>query len=113
MRWFALTFGIICGAVVVYAAARFGFKTSDNDADGIMAAFLYAAITIGGLLGHPLAFRVMRKAPIIGGGILIACFFALLISLSNSLGALAGRGNETQARRMQTSRDRADPEPFP
>jgi hypothetical protein len=103
MRWLALLFGLVCGTVVVAAAARYGYKTSDNDADGIMAAFLYASITIGGLLGHPVAIRVCRNSRTSGGILLAVSFGALLISLSNSLGALAGRGNETQAKRMQVA----------
>jgi hypothetical protein len=103
MRWLSLIFGIVCGTVIVAAAARFGFRTSDNDADGIMAGFLYASITIGGLVGHPLAIRVSRKSRATGIILMLVSFCALLISLSNSLGALAGRGNELQAKRMQVA----------
>jgi hypothetical protein len=103
MRWLALAFAVIVGSVIVVAAARFGYKTSDSEADGFMAAFLYASITIGGLLGHPLAVRVGRKHRGAGFMIGLICFCALLISLSNSLGALAGRGNETTAKRMKTA----------
>ena len=43
MRTFARVFGVLCGAVVIAIAARYGFKTSDNDFDGYIWAFTYGA----------------------------------------------------------------------
>jgi hypothetical protein len=103
MRWFARLFGLTCGAVVIAIAARYGFKTSDNDLDGHIWAFTYGSVTLGGLFGHAVAFRVWRHDKRIGLAAGIISALALIISLSNSLGAMAGRGNEQQATRIQVA----------
>lgn len=103
MRTFARFFGLACGAVVIAIAARFGFKTSDNDFDGYIWAFTYGAVTTGGLFGHAVALRVWRHNKRIGFVAMTISALALIISLSNSLGAMAGRGNEQQATRIQVA----------
>ena len=103
MRWVAGLFGVVCGAVVVTVAARYGFKTSDNDFDGYVWAFMFGAVSLGGLFGHALGVRVWRLDRIAGAFILAGSVIALVISLSNSLGAMAGRGNEAQAKRIQVA----------
>jgi len=103
MRVFARFFGVLCGAVVIAIAARYGFKTSDNDFDGYIWAFTYGSVTLGGLFGHAVAFRVWRHDKRIGFAAGIISALALVISLSNSLGAMAGRGNEQQATRIQVA----------
>jgi hypothetical protein len=103
MRTFARFFGLLCGSVVIAIAARYGFKTSDNDFDGYIWAFTYGSVTLGGLFGHSLAVRVWRHNQPIGALVMMVSAFALVISLSNSLGAMAGRGNEQQAERMRVA----------
>ena len=103
MRAFARFFGVLCGAVVIAIAARYGFKTSDNDFDGYIWAFTYGSVTLGGLFGHALAVRVWRHNGQIGAIVMAVSALALVISLSNSLGAMAGRGNEQQAERMRVA----------
>ena len=103
MRTFARLFGVLCGLVVIAIAARYGFKTSDNDFDGYIWAFTYGSVTLGGLFGHSLAVRVWRHNGRIGAVVMAVSAVALVISLSNSLGAMAGRGNEQQAERMRTA----------
>src|SRR5208337_5013010 len=101
MRAFARVFGVLCGAVVIAIAARYGFKTSDNDFDGYIWAFTYGSVTLGGLFGHALAVRVWRHNGLIGAIVMAVSALALVISLSNSLGAMAGRGNEQEAERKK------------
>jgi hypothetical protein len=103
MRTFSRFFGLLCGSVVIAIAARYGFKTSDNDFDGYIWAFTYGSVTLGGLFGHSLAVRVWRHNKPIGALVMVASGLALIISLSNSLGAMAGRGNEQQAERMRVA----------
>ena len=88
---------------MIAIAARYGFKTSDNDFDGYIWAFTYGSVTLGGLFGHSLAVRVWRHNRQIGVLVMAASALALVISLSNSLGAMAGRGNEQQAERMRVA----------
>jgi hypothetical protein len=103
MRTFARFFGLSGGFVMIVIAARFGFKTSDNDLDGYIWAFTYGSVTLGGLFGHSLALRVWRHNQRIGALVMVISALALTISLSNSIGAMAGRGNEKQAKRLEVA----------
>ena len=64
---------------------------------------LYGAVTLGGLFGHALGVRAWRYSKQTGGLVFAASAFALVISLSNEIGAMAGRGNEQQAGRIQVA----------
>ncbi len=103
MRTFARFFSLGCGAIVIVIAARYGFKASDNDFDGGMWAFTYGAVTLAGLFGHALGVRAWPNSKLVGALVFAASAFALLISLSNSIGAMAGRGNAQQAERMRVA----------
>jgi hypothetical protein len=103
MRLHARFFGLLCGAVVIAIAARYGFKTSDNDFDGYIWAFTYGSVTLGGLFGHSLGVHAWRHSKLVGGLVFAGSALALLISLSNSIGAMAGRGNEQQAERIRVA----------
>jgi hypothetical protein len=102
MRNGAGLFGLLCGLVIILINARYGYRTADTDADGYMVGFFYGAISFAGLFGHALAARLWKNgfqmtALLVGG----VCFAALLVSLSNSLGAIGGRGDQIQAKRLQ------------
>ncbi len=88
---------------MIVIVARYGFKTSDNDFDGGMWAFTYGAVTLAGLFGHALGVRAWPNSKLVGALVFAASAFALLISLSNSIGAMAGRGNAQQAERMRVA----------
>jgi hypothetical protein len=103
MRTFARFFSLGCGAIVIVIAARYGFKTSDNDFDGGMWAFTYGAVTLAGLFGHALGVRAWPNSKLVGALVFAVSAFALLISLSNSIGAMAGRGNVQQAERLRVA----------
>ena len=103
MRIFAKLFGLCCGVLVIAIAARYGFRTSDNDFDGAIWAFTYGAVTLGGLFGHAFGVRAWRHSKLVGALVFAGSAFALIISLSNSIGAMAGRGNEQQAERMRVA----------
>jgi hypothetical protein len=97
-------FGLVCSVIVIAVAARYGFKTSDNEFDGYIWGFIYASITFGGLGGHMVGVRLWRYGKHVFALVIFATsLLALLISLSNSLGAMAGRMNTTQATRIQTA----------
>ena len=84
MRTIARAFGLLCGAVAAAIAARYGYRTSDNDLDGYIWAFTYASVTLGGLFGHSLAGRVWRHNGLVGCIALMVAGAALVISLSSS-----------------------------
>ena len=60
-------------------------------------AFLFAVIATAGLFGHAVAVRVWRVSRFWSVAIGLACAAALLINLSNSLGALVGRDAKVNA----------------
>ena len=103
MRIFAKLFGLGCGVLVTAIAARYGFRTSDNDFDGAIWAFTFGAVTLAGLFGHALGVRAWPNSKLVGALVFAASAFALLMSLSNSIGAMAGRGNVQQAERMRVA----------
>ncbi len=103
MRTFAKLFGLGCGVLVTAIAARYGFRTSDNDFDGAIWAFTFGAVTLGGLFGHAFGVRAWRHSRLVGALVFAGSAFALIISISNSVGAMAGRGNEQQAERMRVA----------
>lgn len=103
MRLFVKLFGLGCGALVIAIAARYGFKTSDSDFDGAIWAFTCGAVTLAGLFGHAVGLRAWRNSKLVGALVFAGSALALLISLSNSIGAMAGRGNERQAERMRVA----------
>ena len=95
-------FGLVCSEIIIFIAARYGYKTSDSDADGWVWAFIYGGITAAGLFGHMIAVRLWSyRKRILAAAVFIVCFFALLVSLTNSIGAMAGRMSKTQAERIQ------------
>ena len=92
MRTVVGVFGCLCGLVVVALVARYGFKTADNEIDGAISAFLFGVIAAGGLGGHAVAIRLWQRNWLWAGVIFLIAACALTVNLSNSLGAIAGRG---------------------
>jgi hypothetical protein len=103
MRIFVKLFGLDCGALLIVIAAQYGFKTSDSDFDGAIWAFTGGTVTLAGLFGHAVGVRAWRRSKLVGTLVFAGSTLALLISLSNSIGAMAGRGNERQAERMRVT----------
>ena len=105
-------FGLVAGAIVVALVARYGYMGSDTAADGLIAAFFFATIAIGGIAGPAVAVHLFRSATgwarmwgIVAG---LVAAVALLANLSNSLGALAGRADKTIAERAKVADARKD-----
>jgi hypothetical protein len=103
MRQGLLVFAAIGGLILVIIAARYGYKLADDPADALVWGFLYGFITLGGLFGHGYALRVWRHDKRAGAFVFAVSGLALVISLSNSLGSMASRGNETTAKRQQVA----------
>jgi hypothetical protein len=97
-------FGAACGAIVIGLVGRYGYRTTDIEADAWIVAFLYAAIAAGGLFGHAVAVRLWahNKLSSIAMGLVSAA--ALLLNLSNSLGAIAGRADTATMERVSKNR---------
>lgn len=97
-------FALVFGAIVIAVAARYGFKASDNETDGYIWGAIYGGVTLAGLCGHMIGVRLWRYGKHkLSLAVYAVSFFILLVSLSNSLGAMAGRMNTTAAARIQTA----------
>jgi hypothetical protein len=90
-------FGIACGAVVIWTVGNYGYASADDPTARWNIAFLFAVIAAGGLFGHAVSVRlwpINRLCSVLVG---LACGAALVINLSNSLAALAGRNSRSTA----------------
>jgi hypothetical protein len=93
-------FGAVCGVIVIALVARFGYKTADCEIDGVISAVLFAIIAAGGLGGHAVAIRIWQRSGVWAFAIGVVSAIALVVNLSNSLGAIAGRGDDKTAERI-------------
>ena len=100
MRSLLGAFGLVCGAIVVWTVGSYGYGSSDDPNVKWNMAFLFGAIACGGLFGHAVSARLWRISQtlslVIGG----VCGIALIVNLSNSLGALAGRADKSTVERI-------------
>lgn len=105
-------FGVICGLIVIVTVGLFGYSTADSEAARWNMAFLYGVVAAGGLFGHAVAVAVWSINRFWASLIGIVCVGALIINLSNSLGALAGRNAkataESSSKTAQIADDRAE-----
>ena len=58
MRWMVGLFGLLCGAVVVWTVANYGYTTADDPAVRWNMAFLFGVIATAGLFGHAVSVRI-------------------------------------------------------
>ena len=85
---------------------RYGFVTSDTAIDGAIAGFYFSIIALGAIGGPAVAVHFAAKRRWVWGAIfgLIAAV-SLCANVVNSLGALAGRSDKTQAERLKVRDD--------
>ena len=88
-------FGLVCGAIVVWTVGSYGYGSSDDPNVKWNMAFLFGAIACGGLFGHAVAARLWQVSRALSIIIGLICGIALVVNLSNSLGALAGRADKS------------------
>ena len=112
MREIVGIFGLVCGAVVVWTVANYGYASADDPSVKWNMAFLFAVIATGGLFGHAVSVRLWHRSRFWSVIVGLACAGALLINLSNSLGALAGKDSrsaaEAASKSSQIRDDRAE-----
>lgn len=101
MRSIVGIFGGLCGLVAIALVARYGFRTADTTLDGAISAFLFGAIAAGGLGGHAVAARLWRTHKTWSILLGVVCAVALVVNLTNSFGAIAGRGERNEAGRAK------------
>ena len=90
-------FGVVCGAVIIWTVGAYGYTSADDPAARWNVAFLFAVIAAGGLFGHAVSVRLWPVNRLCSALVGLACGAALVIKLSNSLGALAGRNSRSAA----------------
>src|SRR6478609_12218088 len=100
MRSLLGAFGLICGAIVVWTVASYGYGSSDDPNVKWNMAFLFGAVACGGLFGHAVAARLWRTSKVISVIVGLICAVALIVNLSNSLAALAGRADRSTVERV-------------
>lgn len=100
MRSLLGVFGLVCGAIVVWTVGSYGYASSDDPNVKWNMAFLFGAIACGGLFGHAVAARLWHVNRTLSVTIGLVCGVALIVNLSNSLGALAGRADKSTVERV-------------
>jgi hypothetical protein len=100
---------VLLGAVSIALAARYGYKGADTLVDGAISAVVFGAIALCAFLFDAAAVRLWFMGHRIGSvaiGLIAAA--ALVVTFTNSLGAIAGRADAVQAQRQSTTDNRAD-----
>jgi len=80
MRELVGIFGLVCGAVVVWTVANYGYASADDPAVKWNMAFLFGVIATGGLFGHAVSVRLWHLSRFWSVAVGIACAGALLIN---------------------------------
>jgi len=99
---------LLCVASVALAV-RYGYKGADTEIDGVISAVVFGLIALCACLFDAAAVRLwfMRhQAGLVMIGLIAAA--ALIVTFTNSLGAIAGRADSTQAERIRAKADQAD-----
>jgi hypothetical protein len=76
---------------------NYGYASADDPSARWNIVFLFAVIAAGGLFGHAVSVRLWPISRLCSVLIGLACGAALVINLSNSLGALAVRNSRSAA----------------
>ena len=97
---------VLLGAVSIALAARYGYKGADTEIDGLISAVVFGAIALCAFIFDAAAVRLWfmrhRIGAVVIGGISAA---ALVVTFTNSLGAIAGRADATQAERARATNE--------
>jgi hypothetical protein len=107
-----IVFGVVAclfGILSVALTARYGAKGADTALDGALAACIYGAISLCAFLFDGLAVRLWFTRHRVGAVFIgFVATLALVVTITNSLGAIAGRADATQAERAAVLKARAE-----
>jgi hypothetical protein len=109
MRMLFGCLAVLLGLVSISLAARYGYKGADTTIDGVISAVVYGAIALCAFLFDAAAVRLWFMGHRIGAaaiGFIAAA--ALIVTFTNSLGAIAGRADTTLAQRTKVADARDD-----
>jgi hypothetical protein len=99
---------LLC-VVSVALAARYGYKGADTEIDGAISAIVFGLVALCACLFDAAAVRLWFMGHRIGAsaiGVIAAA--ALVVTFTNSLGAIASRSDITQSERNRTKADEID-----
>ena len=99
---------VFLGAVSIALAARYGYKGADTIVDGVISAVVFGSIALCAFIFDAAAVRLWFMRHHVGAiviGVIAAA--ALVVTFTNSLGAIAARGDITQAERNKAKTDTA------
>src|SRR5215831_6618496 len=98
-----------CCVVSVALAARYGYRGADTEIDGVISAIVFGLTALCACLFDAAAVRLwfMRHH---AGSVIIGMIAAaaLIVTFTNSLGAIASRADSTQAERVRAKADQAE-----
>jgi len=100
---------VLLGAVSISLAARYGYKGADTAVDGVISAVVFGAIALCAILFDAAAVRlwfIQHRISSVAIGLIAAA--ALIVTFTNSLGAIAARGDSTLAERNRVVDIRKD-----
>ena len=100
---------VFLGAVSIALAARYGFKGADTIVDGVISAVVFGSIALCAFVFDAAAVRLWFMGHRLGSvtiGVIAAA--ALIVTFTNSLGAIAGRADVTLAERTRVADARKD-----
>jgi hypothetical protein len=109
MRTLFVCLAALLCVVSVALAARYGYKGAYTEVDGVISAIVFGLIALCACLFDAAAVRLWFMEHRIGAstiGVIAAA--ALVVTFTNSLGAIASRSDSTQAERNRTKADEAD-----
>jgi hypothetical protein len=90
------------GAISIALAARYGFKGADTVVDGTIAAVMFGAIALCAFLFDGAAVRLWLHGNRLGAVVIgLIATLALVVTFTNSLGAIAARSDATLAERTK------------
>jgi hypothetical protein len=99
---------VFLGIVSISLAARYGYKGADTVVDGVIGAVVFGAIALCAFIFDAAAVRLWFMRHHVGAiviGVIAAA--ALVVTFTNSLGAIAARGDTTQAERRKAKTESA------
>ena len=108
MRFLFGCLAVVLGAVSISLAARYGYKGADTTIDGLISAVVFGSIALCAFIFDAAAVRLWFMRHHVGAiviGVIAAA--ALVVTFTNSLGAIAARGDTTQAERRKAKTDSA------
>ncbi len=93
---------VLLGAISIALAARYGYKGADTELDGAISGVVFGAIALCAFMFDGAAVRLWFMRLYVGSiviGLIAAA--ALIVTITNSLGAIVGRADATQAERAR------------